>query len=337
MRRLLITGGAGFIGSNFVKYMLKKYSDYKMTVIDRLDYAGNLENLKEVENNKNYKFIKGDICNEQIVNKLVKDNDITINFAAATHVDRSIIGASEFVRTNVQGTYILLESARKEKIEKYIQISTDECYGSVEEGSFKESSPLKPSNPYAASKAGGDMLVYAYFITYKLPVNIIRSVNNFGPYQYPEKFIPLFITNALEDRNLPLYGDGKNIRDWLYVYDNCAATDIILHKGKEGEIYNVGRGEENCNLTVAHLILETLSKSAELICFVEDRKGHDRRYALDSSKVKALGWQPRHRFEEAIEETVKWYVKNKGWWQKIKEKREYKDFYQKWYKIEEKH
>jgi dTDP-glucose 4,6-dehydratase len=263
--RILVTGGAGFIGSNFIRYILNKYPDYKITNLDKLTYCGNLENLKDIENSPNYKFVKGDICDKKIVDKLAKDIDIIVNFAAQTHVDKSIVDASEFIHTNVYGVYVLLEVAKKYNVNRFIHISSDEVYGSIEEGSFTEESPLRPNSPYAASKAAADHLVRSYFVTYKLPVLIIRSSNNFGQFQYPEKVIPLFITNALENKELPLYGDGLNIRDWLYVLDNCQAIDFILHKGEIGQIYNVAAGNEKTNLELTKLILKIMDKSENLI------------------------------------------------------------------------
>jgi len=309
--RFLITGGAGFIGCNFVRYVLEKYPDDEIVVLDKLTYAGRLENLQDVMDK--ITFIKGDICNREDVKK-VGDCDVIFNFAAETHVDRSIIDAGIFVKTDVLGTYNLLEYARTHNIEKYIQISTDEVYGSIEKGSFKETDPLNPSNPYSASKAGADLLVHSYFVTYNPPVVITRSTNNFGPYQHPEKLIPLSITNALRNKSLPLYGDGKNVRDWIYVTDNCEAIDLILHKGKNGEIYNVAGGNEKTNLEITHLILGELNKPESLIKFVEDRPGHDRRYSLNCENIKKLGWMARYRFEDAIKETIKWYRENEWWW-----------------------
>ena len=316
--RLLITGGAGFIGSNFIRYILNKYSGYKITNLDKLSYCGNPENLKDIEKNPNYKFVKGDICDEKVVDKLVKNVDIIVHFAAQTHVDRSIVDASDFIQTNVYGTYMLLEVAKKYKINKMVHISTDEVYGSRESGSFKEEDALYPNSPYAASKAAADHLVHSYFVTYNLPVIITRSSNNFGCYQYPEKVIPLFITNALENKKLPLYGDGLNVRDWLYVLDNCQAIDLILHKGQVGQIYNVAAGNEKTNLELTKVILKIMGKPEGLIEYVKDRPGHDRRYSLDWTKIKALGWQPQYQFAEALRQTIKWYQDNKQWWQVLK-------------------
>ncbi|MBA7510301.1 dTDP-glucose 4,6-dehydratase [subsurface metagenome] len=319
--RLLVTGGAGFIGSNFIRYIIKKYPQYKVINLDKLTYAGNLDNLKDIENNSNYTFVKGDICDRKIVDELSKDVEAIVNFAAQSHVDRSIINASGFIKTNIDGTYNLLEAAKRYNISRFVQISTDECYGSIEKGSFKETNSLRPSSPYAASKAAADMAVHSYRITFNLPTIVARSSNNFGPYQYPEKIIPLFITNALEDKPLPLYGDGMNVRDWLYVIDNCEAIDLILHKGKEGEIYNIGGGKELRNIDLTRMVLKVLGKPESLIQPVKDRPGHDRRYSLDCSKIeRELGWTPGFDFEKALQETVKWYVDNQWWWKKLKAK-----------------
>lgn len=312
--RILVTGGAGFIGSNFIRYILKEYPAYKIINLDKLTYCGNLENLRDVQDNPNYKFIKGDICDSSVADDAVKGCDAIINFAAQTHVDRSIADASEFIQTNIYGAYILLEAAKKHNVNRFIQISSDEVYGSIKEGSFKEEDALYPNSPYAASKAAADHLARSYFVTYKLPVLIIRSSNNFGPYQYPEKVIPLFVTNALENKKLPLYGDGLNVRDWLYVLDNCRAIDLILHKGEIGQIYNVAAGNEKTNLQLTKLILKILQKPEDLIEYVNDRPGHDRRYSMDSSKIKGLGWQPQYQLQEALKETINWYQNNKQWW-----------------------
>ena len=319
--RLLVTGGAGFIGSNFIRYIIKKYPQYKVINLDKLTYAGNLDNLKDIENNSNYTFVKGDICDRKIVDELSKDVEAIVNFAAQSHVDRSIIDASDFLRTNIDGTHNLLEAAKKHNLDRFIQIGTDECYGSIDEGSFKETSLLSPSSPYAASKAAADMVVHSYRVTFNLPTIVARSSNNFGPYQYPEKIIPLFITNALEDKPVPLYGDGMNVRDWLYVIDNCEAIDLILHKGKEGEIYNIGGGNELRNIDLTRMVLNILGKPESLIQPVKDRPGHDRRYPLDCSKIeRELDWTPRFDFEKALEETVKWYVDNQWWWKKLRDR-----------------
>lgn len=309
--KILITGGAGFIGCNFVRYMLKKYPDDEITVLDKLTYAGRLENLQDVMDR--ITFVKGDICDEEDVKK-AGHCDVIFNYAAETHVDRSITEAGVFVKTDVIGTYNLLEYARKLDVGKYIQIGTDEVYGSTKKGSFKEDDLLDPSSPYSASKAGADHLARAYHKTYGLPVVITRSSNNFGHYQYPEKLIPVLILNALHNEPLPIYGEGKNIRDWIYVMDNCEAIDFIFQKGKIGEVYNIGAGNEKPNIEIANLILEELGKPESLIKFVKDRLGHDFRYSLNCKKIKRLGWKPRHRFGDALKETIKWYVENEWWW-----------------------
>ena len=312
--KILITGGAGFVGCNFVKYMLEKYPDDEIAVLDKLTYAGRIENLQDVMDK--ITFIKGDICNKEDVEK-VKECDIIFNFAAETHVDRSIIDAGVFVKTDVMGTYTLLEYARKHDVEKYIQISTDEVYGSIEKGAFKEADILDPSSPYSASKAGAEFLVKAYHKTYGLPVLITRSSNNIGPYQYPEKLIPVLILNALHDKPLPIYGEGKNIRDWIYVLDNGEAIDLVSQKGKSGEIYNIGARNERTNIEIVNLILEELNKPKSLINFVKDRPGHDFRYSLDTKKIRGLGWVPRYKFEDAMKETIRWYVDNEWWWRSL--------------------
>ncbi|MFH1782423.1 MAG: dTDP-glucose 4,6-dehydratase [Candidatus Omnitrophota bacterium] len=316
--KILITGGCGFIGSNFIRYILTKYPDYKITNLDKLTYCGNLDNLKDIENNPNYKFIKGDICDTNIVNQVVKNSDVIINFAAATHVDRSIVDASDFISTNIQGVYVLLEAVKRNNIDRFISISTDEVYGSVEKSSSKETDNLSPNSPYAASKAAGDLLALSYYTTFKAPVIITRSSNNFGPYQYPEKVIPLFVTNLLEGKRVPLYGDGLNVRDWLYVLDNCKAIDLVLHKGTIGEIYNIGGGYEIPNIKLTQTILELLDQADERIEYVEDRLGHDRRYSLNSTKINNLGFKVEKNFDVAIKETVEWYKNNSAWWKAIK-------------------
>ena len=315
LKNVLITGGAGFIGSNFVHYILDKYPETEVTVLDKLTYAGRMENLEDVIND--ITFIKGDICVTEDVEK-VKDCDIIFNFAAETHVDRSITEAGTFVKTNLLGTYNLLEYARKYNVEKFIQISTDEVYGSTEDISFKESDVLDPSSPYSASKAGVDLLTKAYFKTYELPILITRSSNNFGPYQFPEKLIPLLIINAIHDIDLPIYGDGLNVRDWLYVWDNCSAIDLVSKKGKIGEIYNIGSGNEKTNIEIANLILKEVDKPKSLIKFVKDRPGHDRRYSIDFTKIKELGWSQTYEFESAMKHTVDWYKENEWWWKPLK-------------------
>lgn len=316
--RLLITGGAGFIGSNFIIYMLKKYPDYKITNLDKLTYAGNLDNLKDIEGNSNYKFIEGDICDSSLISNLVKEVDAVVNFAAESHVDRSIESPDEFVKTNVLGVNNLLKCSLDAGIKRFVQISTDEIYGSIESGSFKETDILNPSSPYSASKASGDLIALAYYKTYDFPVVITRSTNNFGPYQYPEKLIPLFVTNILEGKKIPLYGDGLNVRDWLYVEDNCEAIDLVLHEGKDGEVYNIGAKNELSNIEITKMVLDILGKDENFIEYVSDRLGHDKRYSVDISKIKTLGWEPKHDFKEALKLTVDWYKDNKWWWKKLK-------------------
>ena len=307
--KILITGGAGFIGTNFVHYMHENY-DYDIVILDKLTYAGNKDNLKDIL--PDIQFIKGDIGSEEDVKTAMKDCDLVVNFAAETHVDRSITDPSIFVKTDVLGTYNLLEYVRKYDVEKYLQISTDEVYGSIEDGSFTEESNIDPSSPYSASKAGGDVLVNSYFKTYSTPVLITRSSNNYGPYQYPEKLIPLFILNAMQDKSLPVYGKGLNVRDWIYVMDNCSGIDTVLNKGKFGEVYNIGGGNEKTNIEITHMILDLLGKPESLITYVEDRLGHDLRYSLDSAKTRELGWKPEWTFEDGLKQTVEWYVENKG-------------------------
>ena len=328
--KLLVTGGAGFIGSHFVRHILQKHPTYSVVNLDKLTYAGNPENLRDMEREPRYRFVHGDICDAVRVREAAQGADAILNFAAESHVDRSIIGAGEFLKTDVLGTFTLLEAARELRIPRYVQVSTDEVYGSVERGAVRETAPLRPSNPYAASKAGGDLLVSAYSTTYRLPAVITRSSNNFGPNQYPEKVIPLFITNALEDRPLPLYGDGKNVRDWLYVLDNCEAIDLVLHSGVSGEIYNIGAGTEVENIVLTRQILRLLGKPESLIQPVKDRPGHDRRYALDCHKIRALGWKPRYDFGAALAETVRWYREHESWWRPIKSG-EFKAYYARQY------
>lgn len=330
--RLLVTGGAGFIGSNFIRFILAKHPDYKITNLDKLTYAGNLDNLKDIENDDNYRFVKGDICDKNAVSRLVKDADAVVHFAAETHVDRSIMDAGEFITTDVHGTFVLLNEAKKAGIKKFIHISTDEVYGSIEHGSFTEESVLNPTNPYSASKAGADRLAYSYFKTFDVPVCITRSSNNFGPYQHPEKFIPLFITNSIENNKLPLYGDGKNKRDWLYVIDNCRAVDLVLHKGKIGEVYNIGGGNEFENIEIVKIILDELKKPESLVSYVNDRPGHDRRYSLNFDKIKKLGFKPASDFVDVLKATIRWYAKNSWWWAKLKSG-QYREYYEKQYKL----
>ena len=332
-KTILITGGAGFIGSNFVRYLLRRTLHVsratlhglpvtKIINLDKLTYSGNRENLKGVEKDPRYTFVKGDICDKSLVFKLAKKCDVIINFAAESHVDRSIKDSTEFVRTNIFGTKILLDAARQYKIKRVIHISTDEVYGSINKGRFSEDSALRPNSPYAATKAAADLLAYSYFVTYKLPVIIVRSSNNFGPCQYPEKIMPLFITNALEGRKVPLYADGSNVREWLYVLDNCDAINFITRFGKDGEAYNVGSGNELRNIELTKKILNLLGKDRKLIKFVKDRPGHDKRYALDYGKLERLGWKPKHGFEDALSQTVLWYKENTKWWKRLKRKKE---------------
>jgi dTDP-glucose 4,6-dehydratase len=317
MKKILVTGGAGFIGSNFIRLLLNKYPERQVINLDKLTYAGRRDNLKDLEGDPRYKFIKGDICDEKIVQRAIQDCDTVINLAAESHVDKSIVDASEFIQTNVNGTYVLLEAARRAGISLFCQISTDEVYGSRSESAFKETDILKPSSPYSASKAAADHLAFSYFVTYNLPVIIVRSTNNFGPFQFPEKIIPLFITNLLQGRKLPVYGDGRNIRDWIYVLDNCEAIDLIIHNGSKGQIYNVAGKNELKNIDLSRLILKTMNKPEDLIEFVPDRPGHDLRYALDSTKLSELGWRARHNFEQALKETIQWYQNNRQWWQSL--------------------
>lgn len=318
MKKLFVTGGAGFIGSNFIRHVLGAHTDYRVVNLDKLTYCGNAENLRDLEKDARYTFVRGDIADARVVGRLMKGCDCVVNFAAETHVDRSIKDPSSFIRTNVFGTYTLLEAARKAGTGVFLHISTDEVYGSVEKGVSAEDDALWPNSPYSASKAASDMLVRSYFITYKLPAIVTRSSNNFGPYQYPEKMIPLFITNAVDGKKLPVYADGMNVRDWLFVIDNCEAIDLVLHKGRAGEIYNIGGGNEIPNLKLTHMLLDIMGKGADLIEFVKDRPGHDKRYALDISKIRALGWSPRHDFETALALTVQWYKDNTTWWKKLK-------------------
>ncbi len=334
MRKFLITGGAGFIGSNFIHYLLRRYDDVQVVNLDKLTYAGNLDNLRDVENDPRYRFVKGDICDAEVVDPLVKEANVVINFAAESHVDRSIGRPDDFIRTDVYGTFVLLEAARKYGVEKFVQISTDEVYGSTLGESFKETDPLMPSSPYSASKAGADRLAYSYFVTYSLPVLITRCSNNYGPYQYPEKLIPLFVTNAIENKKLPIYGDGKNVRDWIYVEDHCNAIDVVMQKGVEGEVYNIGAGNEKTNLEITEFILDFLGKPRDLMTFVPDRLGHDRRYSLNWEKLRKLGWEPAHSFEEGMENTIRWYVDNRWWWEKIKSG-EFLEYYKRHYGLQE--
>jgi dTDP-glucose 4,6-dehydratase len=317
--KILVTGGAGFIGSNFIRYIQKTYPDYQITNFDKLTYAGNPDNLIGVEDCPRYTFIKGDLVDAKQVRRAVEGIDFIVHFAAESHVDRSIVQPEDFIATNVTGTYHLLESAKKAGVRKFVHVSTDEVYGTLDKGCFTEQSPLRPNSPYSASKAGSDLLVRSYVRTYGFPAVITRCSNNYGPYQFPEKLIPLMTTSALAGESLPVYGDGRNVRDWIFVEDHCRAVDTVLHQGKTGEIYNIGGNNEWINLDVVKLILRHLERSETLIEFVEDRLGHDRRYALDCSKIhRELGWSPRVRFEDGIVQTINWYQRNTEWVRRIK-------------------
>ncbi|NIM20391.1 MAG: dTDP-glucose 4,6-dehydratase [Candidatus Latescibacteria bacterium] len=329
-RSVLITGGAGFIGSNFVHYLLKNYPECKITVLDALTYAGNLENLSSVLDDSRVTFIKGSICDPPLVSKAIKGSEAVFNFAAETHVDRSIEEAGSFIQTDVFGTYTLLRQALESGVERFIQISTDEVYGSASDRAFREDSPLKPGNPYSASKCGGDLMSLAFRNTYQAPVVITRSSNNFGPYQHVEKFIPLFITNTIEGKDLPLYGDGMHQRDWIYVDDNCSAIAMVALKGELGAVYNIGAGESRPNLLVAERILDLLGAPKTRIVFIEDRKGHDRVYAMDAKRIRKLGWKPEWDFDRALEQTVKWYCNNREWWESVKSGA-FREYYEKHY------
>ena len=323
MTTILVTGGAGFIGNCFIRHMLQKYSNYKIINLDALTYAGNLENLYDVKDNPNYEFVNGDICDKDLVTQIVSGVDMIVNFAAETHVDRSITGPEIFIETNVKGTMTLLQAAKEFNIERYLQVSTDEVYGTLgDTGYFTETTPLAPNSPYSASKAGADMLVRAYYETYKVPTLITRCSNNYGPYQYPEKLIPFFISRLLRGEKVPVYGDGLNVRDWLYVYDHCAAIDAVLHKGCVGEVYNIGGHNEKTNLEITHLILDAMNQDESSIEYVQDRLGHDRRYAISNDKITSeLGWKPSVTFEEGILLTIDWYLNNKSWMESIEQRK----------------
>jgi len=328
--RLLVTGGSGFIGSNFIRFVLAEHPEDRVVNLDKLTYAGNPANLADFEHDERYSFVHGDIADADLVRDVTRGVDAVVNFAAPSHVDRSILDADEFLKTNVLGVRVLLEAVRSLRVPRLLHVSTDEVYGSIAKGAATEESPLKPSNPYSAAKAGGDLLALAYWKTHGVPVVVTRSSNNFGPYQYPEKMIPLFITNALEHQRLPLYGDGHQVRDWIYVLDNCAAIDRVLREGRDGEIYNIAGGHEVANVTLTHEILKLLGKSDDLIQLVADRPGHDRRYALDATKVWELGWTPRYPFATALEATVRWYREHDAWWRPLKTG-EFRTYYERQY------
>jgi dTDP-glucose 4,6-dehydratase len=321
MVNVLVTGGAGFIGSNFVRYALQRHADWHVTTLDKLTYAGRRENLHDVMDHPRHTFVHGDIADAPVSGPLVEASNIVVHFAAETHVDRSILAAGDFIRTDVEGTFVLLEAARRAKgLQRFVQISTDEVYGSVAVGSSKEQDELKPRNPYSASKAGADRLAYSYWATYNLPVVITRASNNYGPYQFPEKVIPLFVTNAIDDIPVPLYGDGRQIRDWLHVDDHCRGIDMLLERGNNGEVYNIGGGNEVMNVNLTQRILTDLGKPKSLIKPVEDRPGHDRRYSLNTDKLRGLGWAPEVKFDDGLRATIEWYRKNEWWWRPVKEK-----------------
>ncbi|MBI4886595.1 MAG: dTDP-glucose 4,6-dehydratase [Acidobacteria bacterium] len=320
MVEVLVTGGAGFIGSNFVRHALRRHTDWRVTTLDKLTYAGRRENLHDVIDDPRHTFVHGDILDAAVSGPLVARAEIVVHFAAETHVDRSILAAGEFIRTDVEGTFVLLEAARRApRLRRFVQISTDEVYGSVATGASRETDELKPRNPYAASKAGADRLAYSYWATYGVPVVITRASNNYGPYQFPEKVIPLFVTNAIDNRPVPLYGDGGNVRDWLHVNDHCLALDLLIASGVNGEVYNIGGGNEVTNVDLTHRILAHAGRTAALITPVPDRPGHDRRYCLDTARLRALGWTPQVPFDEGLRDTVEWYRKNEWWWRPIKE------------------
>ncbi len=321
MGKVLVTGGAGFIGSNFVRYALSRHADWHVTTLDKLTYAGRRETLHDVMTHPRHTFVQGDIADAAVSGPLVEESEVVVHFAAETHVDRSILAAGEFIRTDVQGTFVLLEAARRARnLRRFVQISTDEVYGSVPSGASKETDELRPRNPYSASKAGADRLAYSYWATYELPVVVTRASNNYGPYQFPEKVIPLFVTNAIDDIPVPLYGDGRNIRDWLHVEDHCRAIDLLIDRAGNGEVYNIGGGNEVMNVDLTRRILEALDKPLSLIKPVQDRPGHDRRYCLDTTKLATLGWAPQVDFEDGLRATIEWYRRNEWWWRPIKEK-----------------
>jgi len=334
MSTFLITGGAGFIGSNFIRYLLGKYPQYRILNLDKLTYAGNPDNLRAIEADPRYQFVRGDIANPELVDHLMNGVEMVVNFAAESHVDRSIMGAEEFMRANALGAYTLLDAARRHRVGRFLQVSTDEVYGSLapDEAPWTEESPLAPRNPYSVSKAAGDLMARAFHTTYQLPVLVTRASNNIGPFQYPEKRVPLFITNALEDLPLPVYGRGRAVRDHLFVTDHCEALDLVLHQGEPSQVYNVGAENDADGVQIAEQILKMLNKPDSLIEYVKDRPGHDLRYALDCSKIRALGWKPRHNLQEALSRTVEWYRANESWWRRIKESAEFRLYYDKQYR-----
>ena len=318
---VLVTGGAGFIGSNFVRHALQAHPDWHVTTLDKLTYAGRKENLHDVMDNPRHTFVHGDICDQAVAAPLVEASNVVVHFAAETHVDRSILAAGDFIKTDVEGTWVLLEAARRNpNLRRFVQISTDEVYGSVAEGSSSETDELRPRNPYSASKAGADRLAYSFWATYGVPVIVTRASNNYGPYQFPEKLIPLFVTNLIDDIQVPLYGDGGNVRDWLHVLDHCRAIDKLIGEGESGEVYNIGGGNEVKNVDITYSLLKLVGKDDSLIRRVEDRKGHDRRYSVSTNKLRNMGWAPQVDFEQGLRETVDWYQKNDWWWRPVKER-----------------
>jgi len=329
--KILVTGGAGFIGSNFIRLMLSERPDWEIVNLDKLTYAANLENLRDVESDARYRFIQGDICDREAVAKALDGCDAIVNFAAETHVDRSIMEPMAFLRTDVEGTFVLLEAVRDGKAGRLLQVSTDEVYGSISKGAVDERAPLRPSSPYSASKAGGDLLCLSYWNTYETSVVITHGANNIGPYQYPEKVLPLFVTNALDEISLPLYGDGLQVRDYTHVEDHCRGILLALEEGAPGEVYNVGAGNEMQNIDMARFLLAELGKPESLIQHVKDRPGHDRRYAIDSGKLRALGWAPRYDATEALRATIRWYAENRWWWEPIKSGEHYREYYRQQY------
>lgn len=332
MKNIMVTGGAGFIGSNFARMVLSRYPDCRVLVYDKLTYAGNLDNLLDIKDDPRFAFVKGDIADQAKVDDTVQryEVDTIVNFAAESHVDRSIEEPGAFIQTDVFGVYVLLEATRKFGLQRMLQVSTDEVYGAVLEGSSKETDRLEPRSPYSASKAGGELMCHAYWVTYGTPVLVTRGSNTYGPYQYPEKMLPLFITNAIEDKPIPLYGDGRQVRDWLHVLDHCEGIDFVLRNGTPGEVYNIGGGNERENIEVTYKILDLLGKPRSLIHFVQDRPGHDRRYSIDTTKLRNLGWAPQRSFEQGLRETVEWYANNRWWWEKIKSG-EFKEYYARMY------